>query len=454
MIMDGVGERLGRSYAMTRHSQVAIIGGGTGGLCLAQALHAAGVDVAVYERSRTRTERLQGYRVHVNPHGARALHECLPPDRWSAFVATCGNSGGGFGFLSEQLDELLLIEDGITSGADRDPARSHHSVSRITLHQVLSAGLADVLHYDKEFLRYARNPDGTVTCHFADGSTATADLLVGADGAGSRVRAQYLPHAQRVDTGIRTIAGKFPLTEQTRKLLPARILDGPNNVLPPQGCGMFTAPHDLGDGLAVRPDGAGGNDATLADDAVLFDNTTSYVMWVYAAADHRYPAEVALSELDGAALRDLVGGMITDWHPALRRLVADTPAETVSLLPIRTSVPVQRWESTTVTLLGDAIHSMTPFRGVGANTALRDAALLSRNLIAAFRGDRGLLDAIADYEAAMTDYGFAAVRDSLRTARQFISDNRVGRRMFRIVLRVFSAVPPLKRKVFSEQGNS
>lgn len=438
---------------MANRSYVAIIGGGTGGLCLAQALHRAGVSVAVYERSKTRTERLHGYRVHINPHGSRALHECLPPDRWQAFVDTVGTSGGAFGFVTEQLDELMLIEDEVTSGEDRDPANAHHSVSRITLHQVLSGGLDGVLHYDKDFERYERNADGTVTCFFADGSTDVADVLVAADGANSRVRAQYLPHAERADTGIKCIAGKLPLTEKTRAWLPTRVWDGPNNVMPPKGCGMFLAPHDLGHGATVTADGIGGNDDTAGHDAVLFDNTSSYVMWVYAASDGRYPPDADLLEMDGALLRDLVSVMITDWSPALRRLVADTPPASVSLLPIRTSVPVSRWQSTNITLLGDAIHSMTPFRGIGANTALRDAAVLARNLIAAARGDRDLLSAIDAYERQMTDYGFKAVRDSLRTAKQFISDNRTGRTMFKTVLRFFAAVPGLKRKVFSDQGS-
>ena len=57
---------------------VAIIGGGIGGLCLAQGLNKAGVSVTVYERDRTRTDRLQGYRIHISPKGSRALYECLP----------------------------------------------------------------------------------------------------------------------------------------------------------------------------------------------------------------------------------------------------------------------------------------------------------------------------------------------------------------------------------------
>jgi salicylate hydroxylase len=125
----------------------------------------------------------------------------------------------------------------------------------------------------------------------------------------------------------------------------------------------------------------------------------------------------------------------------------------MSLLPIRTSVPVKQWETTNITVLGDAIHSMTPFRGIGANTALRDAQLLARNLIAAARGQREVLDAIHDYETQMIDYGFAAVRMSLRTARQTVSNNWLARSMFKAALRVFAAVPPLKRKVFADLGN-
>ncbi|HEV2779600.1 MAG TPA: NAD(P)/FAD-dependent oxidoreductase [Actinophytocola sp.] len=434
---------------MSQRFHVAIIGGGTGGLCLAQAVHRAGVSVAVYERSRTRTERLQGYRVHINPHGSAALHECLPPHLWQAFIDTTGTSGATFGFLTEQLKQLLFLDEETIAGGNSEPNRAHHSVSRITLHQVLSSGLDGVLHYDKEFERYERNPDGTVTCLFADGTTATADLVVGADGANSRLRKQLLPHAGRVDTGIRNIAGKLPLTDATRAWLPALLQQGPSTIVGPTGRGMFVAPHEFADTPAT-PNGIGGNDETAEHDAILFDNTTSYLMWSYAATESRFPTN--LSSLDGAALRDLIAHLIADWHPDLRRMVTESPPESVTLIPIHTSVPVDPWPTTNITLLGDAIHSMTPFRGIGANTALRDGRLLARNLVAASRGERDLLEAIADYERQMIEYGFAAVRTSLRSAHQFVSDNPIGRTMFKTVLRFFSAVPPLKRCAFSDHG--
>jgi 2-polyprenyl-6-methoxyphenol hydroxylase-like FAD-dependent oxidoreductase len=214
-------------------------------------------------------------------------------------------------------------------------------------------------------------------------------------------------------------------------------------VMPPRGCGMFTAPHVLGEGV-------GENDLTAEHDPVLFDNTGSYVMWAYAAARGRYADAARLSELTGEELKAVVAEMIESWHPALRRVVMGSLDPTVTMLPIKTSVPIDAWPSTNITLLGDAIHSMTPFRGIGANTALRDAELLCGRLIAASRGELPLPEAIASYEREMRDYGFAAVRASARSADQFVSENAAGRLLFKGMLRFFNAVPPLKRRVFAD----
>ena len=62
---------------MCTQRKVIVIGGGIGGLALTQGLRRRGVDVALYERDRTRTDRLQGYRLHLDPTGDRALRECL-----------------------------------------------------------------------------------------------------------------------------------------------------------------------------------------------------------------------------------------------------------------------------------------------------------------------------------------------------------------------------------------
>ncbi|GAA3420473.1 FAD-dependent oxidoreductase [Streptosporangium vulgare] len=194
------------------------MGGGIGGLCLAQGLRGAGVDVTVYEHDRTPSDRLQGYRVHIDPEGSRALRDRLPPELWEAFLATSGRDAQDFRFVSHRMRPLLALE----SPPVADPVDAHHSVSRITLRQVLLSGLdgpSGAVRFGKTFESYTRDPGGTVPLRFADGSTETADIVVAADGGNSGVRHRYLPHARRVDTGVVTAAGRFPLTVS---LLPIR----------------------------------------------------------------------------------------------------------------------------------------------------------------------------------------------------------------------------------------
>lgn len=427
--------------------RVAVIGGGLGGLCLAQGLKRAGdVEVTVYERDRTRTDRLQGYRIHIDPAGSRALHECLPAELYIAFVSTRGMSGGGFGMMTEGLRELIFFEVG-ERDIEPDPVASHKSVSRITLRQVLLAGLEENVHFDKTFARYERDADGSLVAHFEDGSSATADVLVGADGGNSRVRRQLLPHAQRIDTGVVSVGGKLALTAAVRAIIPPNLFRGPALIAAPKGRSMFLAVQEF----AHRPaaaDAIGGDDGAAAlYPGLLFDNTDDYLMWGFGARRSAYGFVEEPERLDGPALQRAVLRLIDDWHPTLRRLVAEADPTTVSLLPIRTAVPVEPWPASTVTLLGDAIHSMTPYRGIGANVALRDAALLCRRLTAAARGEEQLVAAIAAYEAEMREYGFAAVRDSLRAMEQAVSENGVARTLTRTAFRTINAVPPLKRRV-------
>ena len=105
-----------------------------------------------------------------------------------------------------------------------------------------------------------------------------------------------------------------------------------------------------------------------------------------------------------------------------------------------------------MTLLGDAIHNMTPMAGIGANTALRDADLLRRQLIAVTAGEQALMPALHAYEEQMRHYGFAAVKRSLRNARQAGSANRLARGACRTALRIIAAVPPVRRRMAASLG--
>lgn len=247
---------------------VIIAGGGIGGLAIANGLQRAGVSVSVHEREVQHTDRLQRFRIHIDPNGSRALAELLSPALYSAFVATSGTGGNGIGFVTEHMKQLLQFD---RDEGTHDPSDGgHFGISRITLRQLLLTELGEIVHYGSMFERYEQRPDDRIIAHFADGTTEIGDVLVGADGGTSRVRAQLLPHAQRVDTGIVTIAGKYALTPETRARLDPRLLRNPLSVIPPSGCGMFLAPHEFD--IPTDISDVVGNEAGL-EPGVLFDNT-------------------------------------------------------------------------------------------------------------------------------------------------------------------------------------
>jgi 2-polyprenyl-6-methoxyphenol hydroxylase-like FAD-dependent oxidoreductase len=428
---------------MSEPFQVVIIGGGIGGLTLAQGLKRAGISASVYERDRSLIDRLQGYRVHISPTGGRALHECLPPHLFEVFDRTCGAPASAVRFFTEQMRLLLAFDGDLV--ASTDPVARHRSASRITLRQVLLAEL-DNVHFGKTFQRYEEQ-GGRITAYFEDGSSAEGDVLVAADGGGSRVRRQFLPDAQRVETGVVGIAGKIFL-DIARDRIAAPLLDGISLVAARGGLGLFVAIQEMTGGLVGS---IGGNEPALAGTGNLCENTRSYLMWALSAKREKFGLANA-EQADDATLAAAAERAMAGWSHAFRELVELADSTTISYLPIRTSVPVAPWCSGRLTLLGDAIHSMTPYRGIGANVAIKDAARLKRALVAARCGERDLIEAIHDYETGMLDYGFRAVRNSLKAMHQTVTDSLPALMLSRMTLRAINALPPVKQMVAKRMG--
>jgi 2-polyprenyl-6-methoxyphenol hydroxylase-like FAD-dependent oxidoreductase len=439
----------------TSDLSVIIIGAGTGGLCLAHGLKRAGIKVTVFERDRTRRDGLQGYRVGIDPDGCRALARNLPPELFETFLATCAISPNWFNMLTEQFGELLSIK----ASPPKDPRYAERSVSRMTLRQVLLTGLEEVVRFDKVFARFERRPDGRVEAFFEDGTSAVGDVLVAADGANSRVRGQYLPQARMEDSFIRAVGGKVPATPEMLGLLTPRIHRGVTLIMAPRGIGGIIHVMEFPwDATGAPKTGIGSTDAALIADwpGLMFDNTRDYISWgIWAAAD-KFPAN--LHALDGPTLLTLTQRLTARWHPNWRRLLEASDPGSVFRVMIRTSVPLAGWAPSNVTLIGDAVHTMTPGRGVGANTALRDADLLTRALVAARDGRHELIDAIGTYEARMREYGYEAVLKSREQmdGHAIIHKPVVGRLVLaaqRTMLRTVNAVPPLKRNMTARLEN-
>jgi len=419
----------------TKDIRIAIIGGGIGGLCLAQGLKKVGINVAVYERDRTPTSRLQGFRIHIDPQGSRALHTCLPEKLWNIFDSTGGDFSQGFTMLTEQLSPIMMFRD---QPPDDDAVEKHRSVSRITLRNILLTGLEECVHFDRRFDRFEQRIDGSIVARFEDGSSVETDVLIAADGVNSVVRKQYLPGNNPVDTGVVTLGGKVLLTDGVFALLPEALLNGPAIVLPPDPANLFMAAWR-------RPPATG---ALLRDLAYDFEDNKDYVILALGARRAYFDFPEDPETISAEGLRQIMRRKVSSWHPNLRKLVELLNVD-LGVTKIRTSRPVPAWKPTNITLLGDAIHAMTPYRGIGANIALRDAALLCSKLIAVHRNEQPLTVAIGEYEATMREYGFAAVEASRKSMEQAVAEKNFGFKIAMSAMRVVNSVPALRRRVLA-----
>ena len=363
--------------------QVAIIGAGIGGLALAQGLKQAGVEVRLYERDPSPRFRKQGYRIHISPVGESALRSVLPAEVRRRVIETATHPGDLVAGFDSSLTKTF--EQVFPGGGPETVS----AIDRYAFRRALMTGLDDVLVFGKQFTSYAEKA-GRVEISFEDGSTATADVLVGADGVGSRVRGQLVPDFEVIDSGIRCIYGKVPVTSGLQ--VPPEFLRGFCFIAGGQGPGMAfgpvlfrTPPEEYGDYLMAVMTGT--QEQLGHSDDELFG----------------MPAE---------ELWKLVSKHVAGWHPSVGELVDAADASAAFPITLRTCTNVASWTSGRVTLLGDAVHPMLPSAGAGANTALWDAARLTDALLGG---------SLPQYEIEMRTHGLAAVDESLQNAKRLFN---------------------------------
>jgi 2-polyprenyl-6-methoxyphenol hydroxylase-like FAD-dependent oxidoreductase len=323
--------------------------------------------------------------------GVEALRETLPDNLFRLCVATSIRPATRMIFMDEQLKASL--ERPIPP---IEPPDSRFGVNRQTLREILLADLGEVVQFDQVFERFEPTIDGRARAWFSGGSSAIGDLLVGADGTNSAVRRQLLPDAGLDDLGW-AIYGRTPIRSETVEWVPEVLVDTFNRVTGPGGAAMAVATCRAWE----RPAAAA---ARLAPHVRLTD-IPDYFSWTVSTGR-------AFEDETPAALHKRSRRLVDSWHPALGRIIDEADVPATFPVRIRSARAVERWHSPTVTLLGDAIHTMSPGRGEGANTALRDAALLTGLLSAAARRSSSVQSATERYETEMLEHGFATVAAS------------------------------------------
>ncbi|MFF3263718.1 FAD-dependent oxidoreductase [Streptomyces sp. NPDC002932] len=360
---------------------IAIVGAGPGGLALARVLHVNGIDATVYERESSRDARGQGGMLDIHS-GQRALREAGLIDRFHTLARGAGQDMR----LLEPDGTLLLQED-----TPDDAPSERPEIDRADLRDLLLDSLPEgTVRWGHAF----ESADSGLL-RFAGGGSAAYDLLVGADGARSRVR-PLLTDARPAHIGQNVVEIGIPDIDRTHPDLAAMVGRGNYWVL---GNGISLAAQRNGDGR-VRI-------------GISFYNT---------AEDWFATSGIPFD--DPAAARARLIDLLPGWDARFTALIAACD-ETVVPRSITTLPAGLTWPSAPdVTLLGDAAHLMPPV-GEGANMALVDGALLGLAL-AAHPDD--VPAAVKEYEREMFERTAAAARMSARMQELLMSPD-AGRRM-------------------------
>jgi 2-polyprenyl-6-methoxyphenol hydroxylase-like FAD-dependent oxidoreductase len=352
------------------HPSVVVIGAGPGGLVAARILQLAGLTVTVFDADSSPGSRDQGGTLDLHADsGQIAIEDARLTQQFAALARPEGQA-------HRLLDPsgAVLVEQ----VPDADQAAAPE-IDRAQLRRMLIESLAPGTIVWGH--RAVSVDDGAVV--FADGSSVSADLVVGADGAWSRVRASLTDVVPRY-TGVTFVEALFTRVSERHPEIAALVGDG----------------HMW----------ANGDGRTL----VLQRNSGDVVRgYISMRAELDWLASAGIGTADGrGGVVDANGSQATDtervrqvlrerfdgFAPELLRII-DESEGTLPNRPIFTLPTPTLWEHRPdVTLLGDAAHLMSPFGGNGVNLALLDGAELARDVIHAVSARRDLDDAVRAYE--------------------------------------------------------
>lgn len=335
---------------------VTIVGAGLGGLTLARVLHLHGIAATIYEAEPSAEARTQGGMLDI--HEADGQLALKTAGLFDAFRDLIHPGGEASRVLDSQGNVLLDQPDDGTGGRPE--------VLRGELRRILLESLPEgAIRWGKKLTGVTALGGGRHELSFADGTTARTELLVGADGAWSKVR----PLLTKAKPGY--IGTTF----------------------------IETYLYDADEGHAATADavGAGALFALAPGKGIFAHREPDSVLHSYVALNRPEAWFSAIDFTDAGAAMTRIAAEFEGWSPALTALITD--GATAPVLRMLHALPVGlRWERVPgVTLVGDAAH-LAPPAGEGANLAMFDGAELGK-AIAAHPAD--IEAALAAYEAAM-----------------------------------------------------
>jgi 2-polyprenyl-6-methoxyphenol hydroxylase-like FAD-dependent oxidoreductase len=358
----------------SQNTQIAVIGGGPGGVTLARVLQSHGVSCTVFEREGSVLARPQGGTLDMQANSGQIALRAA--GLLAEFLARSRPEGQDSRML-DKTGQVLLEHHAAPDEQDKP------EIDRGELRDLLLDSLAPgTVRWHSDVRSISQQSAGGYAIQLADGSTHLADVVAGADGAWSAVR-PLLSAAKPEYTGLTFVEIHLDDIDERHPELAELVGNGTT--------------FALGDGkglLAQR-------------------NSGSHVR-VYASL--RVPEDWArtcgIDFADPPAARAALRGYFSGWAPKLLALIDASDKEFVPR-PLYALPFPHTWSTRPgMTLLGDAAHLMSPFGGHGANLAMLDGAELGIALAEAIMTGAPLDDAIAKYESVMQPRAAAAAEEA------------------------------------------
>ncbi|KID95787.1 salicylate hydroxylase, partial [Metarhizium majus ARSEF 297] len=386
---------------MASKRTVAIVGAGPGGLCLGALLQKQGIPYTIYELRDAPSDSIMS-----TPSGMLDLHD----DAGLAAIRACG-LWDQFSALTNDCsqDTLIMDDQGTLHYKDSGSGGNRPEVARNSLtHLLLAANNPEALKWNHKLRRAASSWTGQFTLDFGDNGTFTHDLVVGADGAWSKVR-PLVTHVEPQDGGMHYTTLHIPNASERYPHLAGLagqgtsfLLGGKNGLVTHRGVGGSICLHVIAS-------------SSNKDDFAQFEDNT-----------------------DPAVVRDALlhdPKLFQAWSPAIQELIKTaldnelTPRDPRALNMRRMyMLPVgHTWENIPgVTLMGDAAHLMMPWAGEGVNLAMRDALELSKAIVSAWNEpdsrDASPLST-AEYEKEMFARARASAEETWSNSKILFADN-------------------------------